>query len=255
MWSHDELESFAAGYVLLALEPGEREALESHLSSCDICTQRVEELRGVTGALAYMAEDREPPPQLKDRILAAARAEKTVGGYATSTPERSPSVWWRIFARPATAFAAVGVLLVTVGLLSFWMTRVQDSLNTSERRLDLGYEAISIMSQAEQWWRFEGTDAAPEVAGTLAYSSEHNAACLVARNLPRVEGSRYNAWAVKDGVSTALGRMWPLSDGLRWIIIPGNVADLDAVTITLEESRSPSVPSDRVVARINLAGN
>ena len=255
MWSHDELEDFAAGYVLLALEPEEQEAFESHLSGCDTCTQRVAELRGVTGALAQLAEDREPSPQLRDRILTAARAEKPVGGFATPAPERSPIAWWRRFARPVTAFAAIGVLLVTVGLLSFWMVRVQDRLDISETRIDLGYDAIEIMSQAEQWWRFEGTDAAPEVVGTLAYSFEHGAACLIARNLPPVEGSRYQAWAVKDGASTALGRMWPLGDGLRWIIIPGDVSDLDAVTITLEETRSPSEPSDLVIARINVAGN
>ena len=255
MWSHDELEDFAAGYVLLALEPEEQDAFESHLSGCDICTQRVAELRSVTGALAHLAEDREPSPQLRGRILTAARAEKTADRVATPSPERSPSAWWRIFARPATAFVAIGVLLIAVALLSFWMTRVQDRLDTSETRIALGYDAIEIMSQAEQWWRFEGTDAAPEVAGTLAHSSEHGAACLIARNLPPAEGGRYHAWTVKDGVRTALGGMWPLGDGLRWIIIPGDVSDLDAVTITLEESRSPSEPSDRVVARIDVAGN
>ena len=134
------------------------------------------------------------------------------------------------------------------------MTRVQDRLDTNEMRTALSYDAISIMSQAEQWWRFEGTDATSEVAGTLAHSSKHGAACLIARNLQFAEEGGYHAWAIKDGVSTALGGMWPLGDGL-WIIIPGNVADLDAVTITLEESRSPSEPSNRVVARIDLAGN
>ena len=255
VWSHDELKDFAVGYVLLALEPEEQEAFESHLSGCDICAQQVAELRGVTGALAYLAEDREPSLQLKDRILTAALAEKARQGLVAPIQVRSSGAWWRVFARPATAFAAIGVLLVTVALLSFWMTRVQDRLDISETRIALGYEAISIMSQAEQWWRFEGTDAAPEVAGAMAHSSGHGAACLILRNLPPAEGGLYHAWTVKDGVSTALGGMWPLGDGLRWIIIPGNVSDLDAVTITLEESRSPSGPSDRVIARIDVAGN
>ena len=254
MWSHDELKDFAAGYVLLALEQEEQKAFESHLSGCDICAQNVTELRGVAGALSYLAEDREPSPQLKVSILTAARAEKAGVGIAIPVLERSLSAWWRVFARPATAFVAIGVLLVTIAFLSFWITRVQDRLDTNEMRTALGYEAISIMSQAEQWWRFEGADAAPEVAGTMAHSSEHGAACLIARNLSPVEGSWYHAWTVKDGINTALGGMWPLADGL-WIIIPGNVTDLDAVTITLEESGSPSGPSDRVVARIDVAGN
>ena len=255
MWSHDELKDFAAGYVLLALEQEEQEAFESHLSGCDICAQNVAELQGVTGALAYLAEDREPSPQLKDEILTAASAEKAGVGFAIPMLERSLSAWWRVFARPATAFVAIGVLLVTIAFLSFWITRVQDRLDTNEMRTALSYDAISIMSQAEQWWRFEGTDAAPQVAGTLAHSSKHGAACLIARNLQFTEEGGYHVWAVKDGVSTALGGMWPLGDGLRWIIIPGNVADLDAVTITLEDSRSPSKPSDHVVARIDVAGN
>ena len=255
MWSHDELGEFAAGYVLLALEPEEQEAFESHLRGCNTCKQKVTELRGVTGALAHLAEDREPSPQLRDRVLMAVRAEKAGAGFATPATERPPSAWRRIFARPVTAFAAIGVLLIAVVFLSVWLTRVQDSLDTSETIIALSYDAIEVMSQAEQWWRYEGTDAAPEIAGAMAYSFEHDAACLIARNLPPVEGSRYHAWTVKDGVSTSVGRMWPLGDGLRWLIIPGNVADLDAVTITLEDSRSPSVPSDRVVARIDMAGN
>ena len=148
MWSHDELKDLAAGYVLLALEQGEQEAFESHLSGCDICTQKVAELRGVTGAFAYLAEDREPSLQLKDRILTAARDEKAGGRFAIPTLERSPSAWWRMFARPATAFVAIGMLLVAVAFLSVWITRVQDSLDTSETRIALGYDAIEIMSQA-----------------------------------------------------------------------------------------------------------
>ena len=75
-WSHDDLEQLVAGYVLLNLEPHEQKAVEQHLLSCDGCAREVTELSVVVHALALLCVNREPPTRLKERIMAAIRAER-----------------------------------------------------------------------------------------------------------------------------------------------------------------------------------
>lgn len=257
MRSHDELEALAEGYVLLALEPEEQEAFEAHLATCDRCTQRVAELQAVTGALALLAEEKDSPPQLRDRILAAARAEGS--GISPAITRQARMVWWRVFTRPVAVAAAMGLLLLAVAGLAFWVFQLQDRLDTRETRLEAtelrlsrGYQAINIMAQADQRWSFEGTEVAAGANGILAYSSQQSAACLVAWGLPAAESKGYHAWALKDGAYSKVGRMWKMDDAL-WLIVPGQVDQLDAVIITLEEVRTPKEPTGPVVARVPLS--
>ena len=74
--SHDDLGQLVAGYVLLNLEPHEQKAVEQHLLSCSGCAREVIELSVVVHALALLCINREPPTRLKERIMAAIRAER-----------------------------------------------------------------------------------------------------------------------------------------------------------------------------------
>lgn len=255
MWSHVELESMASSYVLLALEPEEREAFEAHLSTCEICVRTVAEMKAVAGNLALAVEDTAPSPRLGDRILAAVRAEKIDVGVDAARSRRPIGAWLRMFTRTPALAAALGILLVSIVGLVLWMLNIQDSLDTSQRQASRGYEAIAIMAEADRWWSLEATAAAPDAAGTLAYSIRLSEASIVVFNLPRtVQGKAYHAWAVKDGVSTNIGNMWPLGNDL-WRLIPVDLDDLDAITITLEEGREAKEQVGTLVATVPLTGD
>jgi anti-sigma-K factor RskA len=66
-----ELHSLAGAYALNALEGEERDRFERHLRGCRACA---DEVRGFTATVTAMgmAAASEPPPALKDRVLAAA---------------------------------------------------------------------------------------------------------------------------------------------------------------------------------------
>ena len=252
MLSHLELEAMASSYVLLALEPEEREAFEAHLGTCEICGQTVAEMKEVAGNLALAVEDEEPLPRLRDQILAAVRAEKTDSGVDASRSRSPLGAWLRMFTRPAALAAALVVLLVSMAGLVIWMLNIQDSLDASQRRASRGYEAIAIMAEADRWWSLEATAAAPDAAGTLAYSVRLSEASIVVFNLPSTaQGKAYHAWAVKDGVSTNIGNMWPLGNDL-WRLIPVDLDRLDAITITLEEGRTAKEQVGTLVATVLL---
>lgn len=255
MLSHLESEAMASSYVLLALEPEEQEAFEAHLRTCEICARTVAEMKAVAGNLAVAVEDIEPPNRLKDQILAAVRAEKTDPGWSGVPTRGRNGLWWRLFTRPAALAAALGILLVSISGLVFWMLDIQDSLDASQRRASRGYEAITIMAEADRWWSLEATAAAPDVAGTLAYSVRLSEASIVVFNLPSTaQGKAYHAWAVKDGVSTNIGNLWPLGDDL-WRLIPVDLDELDSITITLEDGRVAKEQVGTLVATVPLTGN
>lgn len=69
---HPEL---AVAWVLHALEPDEAEVFTAHLAQCHACLRIVAETEDVTTLLGSAVEPVEPPPSLRERVLAAAEAD------------------------------------------------------------------------------------------------------------------------------------------------------------------------------------
>jgi anti-sigma-K factor RskA len=111
-----EIHDLAAAYALDALDPEERWTYERHLDTCERCREEVAALRESAKELAYAAEGAEPPAELRDRILAAARAEPRT---ATVVPIR------RRWLFPATAIAAVAAASLAIGL-GLWANSLRD---------------------------------------------------------------------------------------------------------------------------------
>ena len=112
-----EIHDLSAAYALDALDPEDRWTYERHLDTCDRCREEVAALRESAGELAYAADDAEPSPELRDRILAAARAEPRT---ASVVPLRR-----RRWVFPATAVAAVAAACLAVGL-GLWANSLRD---------------------------------------------------------------------------------------------------------------------------------
>ena len=84
----DDAGDLAAGYVLGVLEPDEEDAVRDHLATCDRPHLEFEELGGVVPALLEDGglELVEPPPGLRDRIMAAAAAELAARPAMAASP-------------------------------------------------------------------------------------------------------------------------------------------------------------------------
>ena len=91
MTGHTWIEQ-AAPYALGALDDAERQAFESHLATCDICTAEVRELKSVASLLASAAPRVEPPSTLRDRILADARTVRPMSIAQRPSARSSPVV-------------------------------------------------------------------------------------------------------------------------------------------------------------------
>ncbi len=259
MQSHNELEALAPGYVLRALDPEERQAFEEHLTTCTQCTQRVAEIMAIAQLLSLGVEEKSPSPQLKERILTVAQAERAASPRAEEL--RQPFFLGKLrqlWTNKAIAAFSMTLLILAVAVLAVWNVRIQNTNNrlestmeTDPKSLARSFQAITILAQADKWWNFTGAEDGPNVTGALARSKQLSASCLVLWGLPQAEGNFYQGWTVKEGVASSAGNLWTLDSG-KWLIIPDTMEDMDAVQITLESRKGLAQPEGPVIAGVIL---
>lgn len=78
-----DVHELVGAYALDALDDEERRFFERHLDDCGDCRVEVDEFQA-TGALLGTIADEEPPPEMRDRLLAALAATPQ------AAPERAP---------------------------------------------------------------------------------------------------------------------------------------------------------------------
>ena len=251
MNNHDELTALAAGYVLEALDPEDRGAFEQHLATCDDCAQQVAEMRAIVHLLPFAVEERNPSPELKERILTTFRA----GAVATHSAKDEKRPFFgrlqQLFTPRVGVALTIVLLAFTVAGLAVWNTRLQNSVQRRETSVTKTFQAINILGQAEKRWLFNGKEEAPNATGTLAHSSEQSAWCLVLWNLPPEDGNYFRVWTFSNGYIRNIGTLWPMASG-KWIIIPNGIEELNSVVVTMESTEGTSLPGDKEMVRVNL---
>src|SRR5690242_5339139 len=100
----------AAAYALDALDDGERESFERHLATCERCRAELGGFRDAAALMAVDVDPVDPPPELRGRILEAARAERpNVVPLKRRRLVEQPLVWFAgAAAAAAVAFAIWG---------------------------------------------------------------------------------------------------------------------------------------------------
>ena len=225
------IHELTAGYALDALEADERQAYEDHLPDCEQCQEDIVSFWEVTGALALAATGPEPPPELRERIVAAARAETQ-----TVVPFRP-----RRF-RANQAFSAVAAI-AAVGLiaLGWWAVSLHGSLTDTRSALAEQRAVAGVLADSSA----RRVSLAPGT-GTLVASAA--SAVLVVDGLaPAPVGRTYQVWVVRKGAA-------PASSGLfaggshSVVLVQHAVAPGDVVAVTLERAGGAKVPTTKPVA-------
>ena len=72
----EDVAALITAHALGALEPDQAALAEQHIAASDDCRRAYEDALETAAALALAVADSEPPPELRDRIVAAARAER-----------------------------------------------------------------------------------------------------------------------------------------------------------------------------------
>jgi anti-sigma-K factor RskA len=239
----DDLHHLAAAYALDGLDDDERQAFESHLATCDVCTADVAEFRHTLGRVAD-GERVTPPPALRDAVLAevaVTRQESPLPSIASSAGGVDELSARRARRSPATAIlgiaAAVVLFATAVAVtLAFRGASVDDRL---AEVLDAPDGRVVTLAPPP------GTDAAGSVR--VAWSASEGVVVVLADGLdPTDEGLAYELWSIGDAGATPVGVLDGAGDG-RIRSVHDLPADPDAWGITVEPDTGSTVPTEPIL--------
>ena len=119
----EHVDELIYGQAVHGLSSDEEERVALHVAECDRCRRQLREAEAVAASLAYAAPAAVPPPELRDRILAAV-APVVEAPAAAQPPAEAPRRasrpgWWPRFAAiavPVMAAAVIGMLVWNVSL-------------------------------------------------------------------------------------------------------------------------------------------
>jgi anti-sigma factor RsiW len=218
------IHELTAAYALDALDADERRAFEAHLATCEFCQEELASFAATTEALAVAATGPAPRDDLRDRVLAAARAEPQV--VVPFEPRRSRSI-------PvlAAVSAAAAVVAVALGLWAFQLSG----------DLDEARSALEILGDPDS-----RTVALQTGQGRLVVDPDGRAV-LVLNALGRAPaGKTYEVWVVEEDVPAPAG-LFPGSSGAELVDVDGTVDEGDVVAVTLEDAGGAEQPTPPLV--------
>jgi len=194
--SHDDLRALASAYALGALDRDEREQFETHLADCDICQGEVRSFAPVVDALALSVADRQPPAELRARVL----------GAAPRPPVKKMSRAMTVLPWSLAAAAAMGLAVLTPYTMqlrqrtSDLIATVRDlssQLADGNRQLVAVRRQVSLLAAPDvRRVDLRGQAPAPQ-AGARAYFSPTRGVYFVAADLPSIPADKaYQLWYV-----------------------------------------------------------
>ncbi|MCI0520209.1 MAG: anti-sigma factor [Chloroflexi bacterium] len=214
-------------YALDTLDAEETYRVADHLAVCRACQEELRSYTYVVEDLPYGVRDREPPPGLKTRILAQARADK-----AAPRTERGalPARRWS----PAWSFISLAVIvLLGLGNLLQWQ------------------RASRGMSAATGDWRPVALQGSAGATGLLLISDDGAHGTLVVDGLAVLdEAHQYQLWLIQDGKRTDGGVFSVDEDGYGalWVHSPQPLASYSAIGVTIEPAGgSPGPTGEKVM--------
>jgi anti-sigma-K factor RskA len=275
---HDELNGWAAGYVLGTLDPAEDAEFRAHLSECAGCASAVRSLLPVLGALAYVAPPAEPPEALRGRVLerirsvdmgqplrvpASARVltmskdELTRGSSASKRRATVPAAPWLALAAALVIAAGLGVDAVRlrnrIGSLEQRVRDIGARANASERELTSvrrsaeEAQTLVVVLASSDLVRVDlaGQRSAPQ-ARARAFWSRTRGLILTASNLPPLPAGRtYQVWIVTPDAPVSAGLLRPGERGDVHAVFttPRDVGRVAAVAVTIEPDGGVPAPT------------
>lgn len=242
------MHTLAGAFALDAVNDVERAEFARHLEQCESCAQEVAELRATAARLgAAMAE--EPPPEFKDRVLAAMHATRQLPPRTRPGPPerhrrtaRAPR--WAVLV--SAAAAVVG--LAAGGVFGGIALTQQQELNAAQSRLDQArqrYEPVAVLLAAPDAKAAHGE--APTGGGvTVVLSRTLNRVMVMDAGLPAQPGGKvYEAWLVTGSAPPrSAGVIAGTGNGA--LVIADGVGTADHVAVSVEPAGgSPTgAPSD-----------
>ena len=243
--SCEQVDELAGAYALGAVDADEDRSMTEHLATCDQPHVEARDLIGAGAALTASADDVDPSPGLRDRLMTTVSEtpqEHRPQAVAATTPVAADSEprrpWWQL--RPVALGIAAVALLLVIGL-GAWGLNLTAQLAEREdalRAVANADAAFAVSGSAGSGWVIESGGDAQFVADGLAEPPP---------------GQIYELWLLDaEGNPTAVGTV---DDPDDLVVVPLE-QDLDNATtfaVTVEQQRVEA-PTSAPVLVASLEG-
>ena len=236
--------SLSGAYAMDALERGgERDRFIRHMSRCQSCASEVRGFREVATALAFAATA-EAPPELRDRVLAAAaRTRQLPPEVKTHARPRRTRAWvpW-LSGVIATASIAVAVLF------GFAQAHTQQELNQVRAQ----NQAISALLSSPQVTLLSHSTTKGGVATVVLAAARHQLA-VITNGLPALPpGKVYQLWLIGKTKSVSAGLLPPAQSGRTRPVVASGVVKGDTLGLTVEPAPGSAQPTTKPILALPL---
>jgi anti-sigma-K factor RskA len=210
-------------YSLGALEPRDSAAVEAHAPSCARCSRELEAMAPAVAVLGESVEQLEPPPELRERVLAIVREE------AQAEPEEAP-------ARPRERRGLRGLMLrpaVGLAALAIAAAGVGGYLIAGNGSGGNGESTVPVVAQ-------EGIGGTLAVGDTSSMLSLHGMKQLSGREV-------YQVWVAKGSSLRPSSNFIPDSTGRAMTAVDGHLTNGMKVMVTREPHPGRTTPTPPVL--------
>lgn len=233
-----DLHKLTGAYALDALDDLERARFEQHLAECEDCRAEVAELRE-TAALLAETTAVEPPPSLRDSVLAGISQVRPLPPEVSATPDeprvRSVRRWVPLLVAAALA------IVVGIGAM------VTQPWRTDEPRLTAAEQVLQA-DDAEKVF----LDLGEAGRATVIRSRSEDRAVIVTEDMVAApEGKDYELWfQTPEEEMVPAGLMPDRAD--QTVVLDGPAAEAIAVGITVEPDGGSPEPTTDPIALFDL---
>jgi anti-sigma factor RsiW len=242
----DEVRDLAASFVLGALDTDEAAAVRAHLASCTDAHAEMAELASVLPVLAESVPLVEPPPALKERLLAAAAADLPVP--FPSATEREVRVARR--ATPIASWTLRIAAVLAIALLGAWNLLLQGQLGQA-RTYEQNVAAVLELAGQPGSLTAVLTGEGGEGPAGLAAIDGAGLVKLAMRDLAPTQGDEvYTTWIIgQEAEPVRLGDVRVDASGTAYLESQGRPAEDGIVlALTLEPRPGATAPSSTPVS-------
>jgi anti-sigma-K factor RskA len=243
---HD-MHSLSGAYALDALEGGsERDRFTRHLSRCQSCASEVRGFREVATALAFAATA-EPPPELRDRVLAAAARARQVPPEVTTHARPRRTRTWAPWVPWLSGVVATASIVVAV-LFGFAQAHTRQQLNQA-RAVN---QAISLLLSSPQATLLTHSTTKGGVATVVLVADKHELA-VITNGLPALPaGQVYQLWLIGKKKIVSAGLLPPATAGRTPAVLASGVVKGDTLGLTVEPAPGSAQPTTTPILALPL---
>lgn len=257
-FSRAGLHTLAGAHALDALDHADRAAFERHLARCDACAQEVRGLQETVARLGQAAAA-EPPPQLRERVLGAARRAQQLGPAARRAHPLGPAIGarggvapafpaWRRWA-PRLAPVAAAVLLAGGAVAGVEAVGEQHRLDHAEAG---GNDVAAVLTARDA--HMMTAPAAGGGSATVVMSHSKRMLVFTTKDLPELAGARsYELWLMGPAGDRSAGMIPPPQRGMTAPVVAVGLASGDKIGLTVEPSAGSPQPTTPPVLMVDLS--